>query len=217
MPTLYANKVSQPCRSLLWFIDYANRKDIDIRIVDVQARDHKRPEFLAKFPSGQIPAYEEGDLLFSESTAILEYLAHNHPLLPTDARKLAKLHEYFARHDTEARKLTTEYVWPWFVAKSRDEMLDRKRVGYDVIKPILDKYDSWFAKYDYVLGPTLSLADFMFAPEIDQVVFADSLLFDRFPNISRYLRRLRQEVTGYSHNIDTAASISRNMADSRGW
>ncbi|KAJ9450976.1 Glutathione S-transferase F3 [Diplonema papillatum] len=83
MPALYANKVSQPCRSLLWFIDYANRKDIDIRIVDVQARDHKRPEFLAKFPSGQIPAYEEGDLLFSESTAILENLAHNHPLPPT--------------------------------------------------------------------------------------------------------------------------------------
>lgn len=43
--------------------------------VDLRAGEHKRPEFLAKNPLGQVPVIEDGDVLLYDSNAILVYLA----------------------------------------------------------------------------------------------------------------------------------------------
>ncbi|MEG2981832.1 MAG: glutathione S-transferase N-terminal domain-containing protein, partial [Stenotrophomonas sp.] len=47
----------------------------------------KQPAHLALHPFGQIPTYEEGDLVLFESGAIILHLAEQHPgtLLPTRA------------------------------------------------------------------------------------------------------------------------------------
>jgi glutathione S-transferase len=43
--------------------------------VDLPAREHKRPEFLAKNAFGQVPVLEDGDVTVADSNAILVYLA----------------------------------------------------------------------------------------------------------------------------------------------
>jgi glutathione S-transferase len=43
--------------------------------VDLMAGEHKRSEFLAKNPFGQVPVIEDGDLTLADSNAILVYLA----------------------------------------------------------------------------------------------------------------------------------------------
>jgi glutathione S-transferase len=43
--------------------------------VDLPAREHKRPEFLAKNVFGQVPVLEDGDVTIADSNAILVYLA----------------------------------------------------------------------------------------------------------------------------------------------
>ncbi|HYD65400.1 glutathione S-transferase N-terminal domain-containing protein [Azospirillum sp.] len=43
--------------------------------VDLRAGAHKRPEFLAKNPFGQVPVIEDGDVTLADSNAILVYLA----------------------------------------------------------------------------------------------------------------------------------------------
>lgn len=43
--------------------------------VDLRAGEHKRPEFLARNPFGQVPVIQDGDTVLADSNAILVYLA----------------------------------------------------------------------------------------------------------------------------------------------
>jgi glutathione S-transferase len=43
--------------------------------IDLRAGEHKKPEFLAKNPFGQVPVIEDGEVKLADSTAILVYLA----------------------------------------------------------------------------------------------------------------------------------------------
>ena len=61
----------------------------DVRLLAFEAM--KQPAHLALHPFGQIPTYEEGDLVLFESGAILLHLAERHAgLLPDDANARAR-------------------------------------------------------------------------------------------------------------------------------
>ncbi|MBB4169625.1 glutathione S-transferase [Rhizobium sp. BK538] len=49
--------------------------DADVLEVDLAAREHKSASFLALNPFGQLPVLEDGDVIISDSNAILVYLA----------------------------------------------------------------------------------------------------------------------------------------------
>ncbi len=55
--------------------------------VDLAAGAHKSPEFLEMNPNGQVPVLEDGDVVVSDSNAILVYLARQYApdWMPTDA------------------------------------------------------------------------------------------------------------------------------------
>src|SRR5579863_628501 len=60
-----------------------------VRLVSFRAM--KEPAHLALHPFGQIPTYEEGDLVLFESAAIVFHLAERHAgLLPADANARAR-------------------------------------------------------------------------------------------------------------------------------
>lgn len=61
----------------------------DVRLVSFKAM--KQPAYLSLQPFGQIPSYEEGDLVLFESGAIVLHIAEQHPgLLPDDANARAR-------------------------------------------------------------------------------------------------------------------------------
>ena len=62
----------------------------DVRLQTFEAL--KQPRHLARNPFGQIPTYEDGDLVLFESGSILLHLAETHPgtLLPTEAHARAR-------------------------------------------------------------------------------------------------------------------------------
>ena len=55
--------------------------------VDLAGGAHKSPEFLAMNPNGQVPVLEDGEVIVSDSNAILVYLARTYApdWLPSDA------------------------------------------------------------------------------------------------------------------------------------
>ncbi len=55
--------------------------------VDLAAGAHKSPEFLAMNPNGQVPVIEDGEVIVSDSNAILVYLARTYApnWIPDDA------------------------------------------------------------------------------------------------------------------------------------
>lgn len=70
----------------------------DLVEVDLMAGAHKRPEFLALNPFGQVPVLEDGDVVVPDSTAILVYLAKKHGggWLPDDAQGAAAVQRWLA-------------------------------------------------------------------------------------------------------------------------
>ena len=46
--------------------------------VDLAGGEHKSPEFLAMNPNGQVPVLQDGDVIVSDSNAILVYLARTY-------------------------------------------------------------------------------------------------------------------------------------------
>lgn len=70
------------------------------RNVDLAKRAHKSPEFLTKNAFGQIPVLEDGDLVLSDSNAILVYLATRYDpsrtFLPTEARACAEVQRWLS-------------------------------------------------------------------------------------------------------------------------
>ena len=52
---------------------------VDFVPVDLPKSEHRTPEFLRKNPNGLVPVLEDGDLLLTESHAIMQYLADKTP------------------------------------------------------------------------------------------------------------------------------------------
>ncbi len=68
-------------------------QDYDVRLVTFE--EMKQPAHLARHPFGQIPTYEEGDLVLFESGAIVLHIARTRAgLLPDDANAQARAIEW---------------------------------------------------------------------------------------------------------------------------
>ena len=69
-----------PSRSLTvhWMLEEL-KVPYDLHILDMNAEDHKKPEYLAINPMGRVPALRHGDKVMSETAAICTYLAEVFP------------------------------------------------------------------------------------------------------------------------------------------
>ena len=209
---IYGHQFSQPARSVQWYNDYA-KKNIDVKNVDLFTGEHKKPEFVAKFPAAQVPAYEEGDFKLGESAAILSYLARNDAIVPTDAKQSARVNQLLATHLAKARKLTIEIIVPLFFVEEDKEALIAK--GIEAVQPVLKYYDDLLSKQDFLAGDKLSLADFLFAPEVDQFLILEPALktnvIGDYKSIVSYLDRLRK-VDGYNANFTVASDFFKAVS-----
>ncbi|MCK5746365.1 MAG: glutathione S-transferase family protein [Oricola sp.] len=71
-----------------WALEEAEQS-YDVRLLSFESM--KEPAHLARHPFGQIPTYEEGDLVLFESGAIVLHIAESHPaLLPENAKARAR-------------------------------------------------------------------------------------------------------------------------------
>ena len=203
---LRGHPVSCPCRSVQWYIKYSN-SDVTIAPTKFLEGETQTPEFLAKHPSGEIPALEDGDFNLSESVAILQYLAVSdqevNPLADDTLTKQdrARLRSYFAKHNAEVRKLSTECFGKVLFAAA-DDRPGVLQTAVTAITPILNRYDTLLSQGGYLLGPKLTLADFLFAPEVDQLTFLG--LLEGYDSLQAYLQRLRETVPSYAENFAEA-------------
>ena len=79
---------------------------------DIDRRETRTPEFLAKNPNGRIPLLELDDgSLLAESNAILWYLAEGTPFMPDDRRRRAEALQwmFFEQYNHEPNIATVRY------------------------------------------------------------------------------------------------------------
>ena len=101
----------------------------DVRLVSF--REMKQPAHLARQPFGQIPSYEEGDLVLFESAAIVLRIAELHRgLLPDDAAGRARTIAWMF-----AAKSTVE---PVIVEAEAAALMERDKSWFEQRQPMLN-------------------------------------------------------------------------------
>ena len=157
----------------------------EVRLVSFRAM--KEPAHLARHPFGQIPTYEEGDLVLFETGAIVLHIAQHHAgLLPdnADARSRAIAWMFAAVNTVEppilehvtARLFEADKPW----AEVRIPLVaDRVR---DRLKPLSAR----LGNADWLDG-AFSAGDLMMASVLLRL--RSSGILDEFPNLAAYVAR----------------------------
>jgi glutathione S-transferase len=156
-----------------------------VRLVSFAAM--KEPAHLALHPFGQIPTYEEGDLILFESGAIVLHLAQHHPgLLPADEKARARAITWmFAALSTVEPPILEQQTakllegdQPW-AAQRMPLVLDRIRTRLGELSHRLGNAD-W-------LDGAFSAGDLMMVSVLLRL--RPSGLLDEIPKLAAYVAR----------------------------
>jgi glutathione S-transferase len=157
----------------------------DVRLVSFSAM--KQPAHLALHPFGQIPTYQEGDLVLFETGAIVLHIATHHAgLLPDDeaARARAIAWMFAALNTVEPPELELEAAG--FDEGGKPWHAERLPLVKDRIRIRLQQLSTWLGDAEWLDG-AFSAGDLMMVSVLLRI--RSSGLLNEYPNLAAYLAR----------------------------
>ncbi len=162
--------------------------------VNLFRREHQKPEFARINPHRKVPVLEDDGERLYESNAILAYLGKTRgkwPERPADEARVLRWMFFESMH--MAMQCGTVW-WADVVAPHFDRPAADPRVIDDAVEELersLGVLEEHFAAHRFVLGETLTLADFSVG--VAAAMLRKTRLDDasRFPNVVAYRERLR--------------------------
>ncbi|WP_437850443.1 glutathione S-transferase family protein [Sorangium sp. So ce363] len=159
--------------------------------VNLRAGENRRPEFLKLNPAGKLPVLVDGDLVLTESVAIVLYLAEKYPdkgLLPADPRERAKVNQWllFAATELEQplwRIARHEFLYPEDKRQPGDIPVARE--DFKAMAAVLEKH---MDQRQFVVGDSVTVADLVMAYTLDWA--NEAHLLDDFPQLRAYMDRM---------------------------
>ncbi|WP_437739855.1 glutathione S-transferase family protein [Sorangium sp. So ce1504] len=159
--------------------------------VNLRAGENRRPEFLKLNPAGKLPVLVDGDLVLTESVAIVLYLAEKYPdkgLLPADPRERAKVNQWLLFAATELEQPL------WRIARHKFLYPEDKRQPGDIpvaredFKAMADVLEKHMDQRQFVVGDSVTVADLVMAYTLDWA--NEAHLLDDFPQLRTYMDRM---------------------------
>ncbi|MGF7160158.1 glutathione S-transferase [Rhodoligotrophos appendicifer] len=159
--------------------------------VNLRAGEHRTPEFLRLNPAGKVPVLVDGDLVLTESAAIVMYLAEkfgDKGLMPTDMKERGQAYRWIMFAVTELEQPL------WRMAKHTFLYPEDKRLPQDIalakeeyaeMTAVLERH---MEGREFIVGDRISIADCVTAYVLDWGDEVD-VLHDR-PNLQAYLQRM---------------------------
>jgi len=152
--------------------------------VNLQAGEHKRPEFLAINPAGKVPVLIDGDLVIPESAAIVLYLAEKYPekgLMPAGLAQRAQVYRWvmFAMTELEQplwRMAKHTFLYP--EDKRLPQDIELARADFTAMAAVLERH---MAGRQFIVGDRMTAADCVTAYLMDWA--NERQLLDGFPNL----------------------------------
>ncbi|UFS77605.1 glutathione S-transferase family protein [Tardiphaga sp. 37S4] len=170
--------------SVRWALEEVGQP-YDVRLLSFA--EMKEPAHRRLHPFGQIPTYEDGDLMLFESGAIIFHIAERHPgLLPDDANARARAIAWmFAALST---------VEPPIVERGAATLTERDKTWYATRLPILDdRVRARLADLSIRLGDADWLDGGFSAGDLLMVTVLRRLngsgLLEDYPNLCAYIAR----------------------------
>ncbi|KAK3021617.1 hypothetical protein RJ639_045250 [Escallonia herrerae] len=133
--------------------------DFEVVHIDLESREHKRPDFLPRQPFGQVPTIEDGDFRLYESRAIIRYYA-------TNLEDKAVVDQWLEVEAHNFNDLVYTMVLQLLVLPRMGDRTDFGLVQSCAIKleKVLDVYEQRLSKSTYLAGDAFTLADLSHLP-----------------------------------------------------
>jgi len=174
----------------------------DVRLVSFKAM--KQPVHLARHPFGQIPTYEEGDLVLFESGAIIFHIAEHHTgLLPREANARARAITWmFAALNTVEPPIVELEQAP-FVEGDKPWLAERIPMLKDRIRVRMDQLSDRLGDAEWLDG-AFSAGDLMMVMVLRRLE-GDGIVED-YPNLAAYVAR-GQARPAYKRAFDAQMAV----------
>jgi glutathione S-transferase len=154
--------------------------------VDLAAGAHKKPEFLALNPAGQVPVIEDGDIVISDANAILVYLARQYapsfipidPVLEAEVQKFLTMAAGEIAFGPAAARLITVFNAPLDVEFTQT-----------IAAKALIKLEQHMTNRDFLVGNKPSIADVAIYSYVAHAPEGNVSL-DPYPNVRKLLNNI---------------------------
>ena len=147
----------------------------------------KEPAHRGRHPFGQIPTYEEGDLVLFETGGIVLHIAQSHPgLLPDDADARARAITWMFAALSTVEQSIVELQWVMFTERDKSWYEERLAMVHDRIRARLAELSQRLGDADWLDG-AFSAGDLMMASVLLRV--RGPGLLDEYPNLAAYVAR----------------------------
>ena len=159
--------------------------------INLMAGEHQRPEFLKINPAGKIPVLVDGDLVLTESVAIVLYLAEkysNKGLLPVNLVQRAQVNRWLLFAATELEQPL------WRISRHTALYPEEQRLPADVsiasreFKEMATVLEEHMQGRQFVVGDSVTVADFVMAYTLDWG--NEVRLLDGCPELLAYVKRM---------------------------
>lgn len=178
----------------------------ETKLISIFEGEGKRPEYLAKNPTGTVPALELDDgRVIAESNAILFYLAHGTPFLPAERFAQAKVLQWLSfEGDHLQSTIATLRHWTLTgkLCRRPDVLVESKRAGSLKCLEVLDRE---LSHRPFLAGDVYTIADmsaFAYVHRADEA----GLPLPDFGHVIAWIDRIRAEprflAETYPYSID---------------
>ena len=192
---LYHHPVSSNARRVL-MAAIALDFPLELTEVSLMSEDDRR-RLVELNPNSKIPVLQDGDFVLWESCAIMQYLADKTPgqtLYPQDLRTRADINRWMfwaCQHFAPALSvLTWERIWKGMVGVGPADPVELARGEQDIAE-YATVLDGHLAQRQWIIGDTLSLADFAVAAPLMYLEQA-KLPLAEYANIMAWFGRVQQ-------------------------
>ena len=145
-------------------------------LVDMVARKHKEPAYLALNPYGRVPTLEQDGFVLYESTAILDYLEATHPtpaLAPSEARGRALVDMHMKLCDLQLTRPWAAIIFPKrFLPKERWNETAMAEAKAEVEKH-LAVVERQLGAGKFLVSDRFTLADLCYLPFLEFLPLAE--------------------------------------------
>jgi glutathione S-transferase len=144
-------------------------------LLDMQAGEHRQPEYLAINPMGKVPAIVDGDFQIWESGAILFYLAQKYGKMPPSLEQQAKINQWILFGNAT--------LGPGiFVEASRERETPK----------LLTPLNQILEKQPFLLGDELSVVDVAVGSVLAYIPMMLKLDLSEYPAVVDYIKRISE-------------------------
>jgi len=159
--------------------------------VNLRAGEHRDPRFLAINPAGKLPVLVDGDLVLTESVAIVLYLAEKYPdrgLIPAEPRQRAQVYRWLLFTATELEQPL------WRITRHTMLYPEHQRLPGDVpiaqqeFKAMAAVLEEHMQGRQFVVSDGLTVADLVLAYTLDWANEVE--LLDGLPQLKGYMTRM---------------------------